>query len=121
MIGLLTALAVLPVSAADVQLRGLEAGPYGRFGSTDGTLANVGDVNGDGVADVAVAAPSTDGRGRRDAGAVHVVFGGSALGKVDVGKAAGLHILGPRQGKHRPVPMFASDGAPKGAMAGTSV
>src|SRR3954469_14790742 len=87
--------AVVPVSAAEGKLRGLPAARPGRFEVPGSTLAQVGDVNGDGLADVAVAAPSSEVGGRREAGVVHVVFGGSALGRIDIDSAAGFHILGP--------------------------
>ena len=38
-------------------------------------VADVGDVNGDGLADAVTTAPYADPRGRRDAGSVFVVFG----------------------------------------------
>src|SRR4051812_24825994 len=93
----------------------------GRFQSAGSSLAAVGDVNGDGIADVAMAAPSSDVAGRTDAGVVHVLFGGSALGRVDIGSAPGFRVLGPRQGARRPLPVFQPDGPPRGAMAGSSV
>jgi hypothetical protein len=48
--------AVVPSSAAEGTLRGLPAMPPARFANSGSTLAQAGDVNGDGVADVAVAA-----------------------------------------------------------------
>lgn len=114
--------ALVPIWAAEGHLRGLPAGTPGRFGGSENTLAQVGDVNGDGFTDVAVAAPAADVRGRRDAGAVHVLFGGTALGRIDVGKAPGFRILGPKQGKRRPLPVFEPhNDAVAGARAGTSV
>jgi hypothetical protein len=113
--------AVVPITAAEGKLRGLPAAEPGRFQSSQTSLAQVGDVNGDGIADVAIASPSSDVGGRRDAGVVHVLFGGSALGRVDVGSAAGFRILGPRQGARRPLPVFQPDGPPRGAMAGSAV
>ncbi|MGH2800244.1 MAG: FG-GAP repeat protein, partial [Thermoleophilaceae bacterium] len=50
----------------------------------DSGLAEVGDVNGDGIADVAIGAASADPRGRRDAGLVRVLLGGPPLGRIDV-------------------------------------
>ena len=85
------------------------------------TIADVGDVNGDGVSDVAVGAAAVDAPGRTDAGVVYVVFGGTALGRLDLRTAPGFRIVGPRQGANRPLPVFASDGPPKGSMAGSAV
>jgi hypothetical protein len=113
--------AVVPIAAAEGKVRGLPSATPGRFASPGSTLAQVGDVNGDGIADVAMAAPSLDVGARRDAGVVYVLFGGSALGRVDVGSAAGFRILGPRQGVRRPSPVFEPDGPPRGAMAGVAV
>jgi len=115
--------AIVPISAAEAQLTGLPRLETGRFGSPGSTVAGVGDVNGDGVADVAVAAPSDDRPGRRDAGVVHVVFGGSPLGRIDLDSAAtpGFAVIGPRQGATRPPPVWQPDGPPEGAMAGSAV
>ena len=38
-------------------------------------VANAGDVNGDKIPDLLVAAPKADPHGRQDAGTVHVIFG----------------------------------------------
>jgi hypothetical protein len=113
--------AVVLTAAAEGKIRGLPAARPGRFATSGSTLAQVGDVNGDGVADIAVSAPSTDGRGGRDAGVVYVLFGGSRLGRVDVQSAPGFRILGPRQGARRPAPVFEPYRPPVGAMAGSSV
>jgi hypothetical protein len=57
--------------AATTEIVGARAGDH-----AGGTVAPAGDVNGDGLADVLVAAPGASGPGRRDAaGAVYVVFG----------------------------------------------
>jgi hypothetical protein len=81
---LLTAVTALTVAApaaqagGDVDLRHqpsfeiVGAGPIDTAGSQ---VAPAGDVNGDGIDDVIVAAPSADVHGRRNAGAVYVVFG----------------------------------------------
>jgi hypothetical protein len=110
---------VVPVSLAEGTFGGLPPGGQGRFHYVDSGLAEVGDVNGDGLADVAIGAATADPLGRRDAGVVHVVFGGAPLGRLD--DQAGFRILGPRQGRRRPPPVFQPDGPPRGAMAGSSV
>jgi hypothetical protein len=131
---------VLPISLAEASFGGLPPGEQARFHYVDSGLAEVGDVNGDGHADVAIGAASADPPGRRDAGVVHVVFGGSLgridlgalgpagfhvtrLGRIDFGAAgpAGFQIIGPPQGRRRPPPVFQPDGPPRGAMAGSSV
>src|SRR5262249_36738218 len=91
------------------------------FSGSGSTLADVGDVNGDGIADVAVAAPSSDVRDRRDAGVVYVVFGGSPLGRIDVRSAPGFRILCAPQGARRPLPVFRPDAPLTGAMTGAAV
>jgi hypothetical protein len=69
-------------------------------------VAAGGDVNGDGIDDVLVAARSADAPGRKDAGAVYVVFGRrrsaravkahpSARIALDGGTPQGFRILGP--------------------------
>jgi hypothetical protein len=115
--------AVLPVTVAEGRLVGLPQSEDGSFGSIDSALAEVGDVNGDGVADVAIGSPSADPLGRRDAGIVRVLFGGSPLGRIDLRspRLAGFRVLGPHIGKRRPPPVFALDSPPEGAMAGSSV
>jgi hypothetical protein len=117
------ATSVFPISLAEGSFAGFPAGGQGRFQYVDSGLAEVGDVNGDGLVDVAIGAASADALGRRDAGVVHVVFGGSPLGRVDVRSSglAGFRVIGPRQGRRRPAPVFQPDGPPGGAMAGSSV
>ncbi len=48
------------------------------------TVAGVGDVNGDGIADLAVGAPLADPSGQKDAGRAYVVFGSSSPTNVDL-------------------------------------
>ena len=115
--------AVLPISLAEGTFGGFPPSGHSRFQYLDSAVAEVGDVNGDGLADVAIGVASADPLGRRDAGVVQVVFGGSPLGRIDLRSSAlaGFRIIGPRQGRRRPPPAFQPDGPPRGAMAGTTV
>jgi hypothetical protein len=65
-----------------------------------GAVASAGDVNGDGRADLVVAADGADLHQRRDVGAVYVLFGKSSTGPVDLGAlgAGGFSIAGPAAG-----------------------
>ena len=69
------------------------AGGFDRSGTS---VAGVGDVNGDGRADIAVGAPFTDRIAFNDAGSVYVIFGSAAPGKLDLETlgAAGYRIDG---------------------------
>ena len=107
---------VVPISSAEGSFGRLAPVAPGRLGGTG--PAEVGDVNGDGLVDIAIPAPVADPLGRRDAGVVHVVYGGSPLGRISL--RSGFRIRGPRQGARRPVRLFDSDGPP-GPMAGASV
>ena len=80
---------VVPISLAEGSFAGLRASSPGRFQDMGSTIADVGDVNGDGVSDVAVGAAAVDAPGRTDAGVVYVVFGGTALGRLDLGRRRG--------------------------------
>jgi hypothetical protein len=110
----LAATPVVPLSAAEGRFAGLRPLEPVRFGES--RLAEVGDVNGDGRTDFAFGEPTA----RRHAGVVYVVFGGAPLGRIELA-SAGFQIIGPRQGARRPVPAFAFDGPPAGAMAGSAV
>lgn len=72
----------------------------GVTGEATGTaVASAGDVNGDGLADVAIGAPeASHDAGRLISGTVHVVFGRRAGGTIDLANlgAGGAHIDGPR-------------------------
>ena len=56
---------------ADVILKGLNGGD--NFGTT---VASVGDINGDGKADIIVGAPGSDNRGANDSGSAFLFLGG---------------------------------------------
>src|SRR3954447_4120247 len=62
-------------------------------------LAPAGDVNGDGLADIAVAAPDASPHGRLAAGAVYVVFGKRSTDPIDLKQlgASGYRIAGARR------------------------
>ena len=111
---------ILPISTAEGRFVGF---PPGGSEGVDAGLAEVGDVNGDGITDVAIGVPAADPRGRRDAGLVRMLFGGAPLGRIDIrsSRLAGFRILGPPLNRRRPAPVFAPDSPPDGAMAGTSV
>ncbi|HEX8086792.1 MAG TPA: hypothetical protein VF529_21070 [Solirubrobacteraceae bacterium] len=64
-----------------------------------GSVAGAGDVNGDGLADVAVGSVSAGPRGRPGAGSVHVVFGAREGGEMDARTLGdrGVRIDGPER------------------------
>lgn len=77
-------------------VRFVGAAPGERLGDS---LAALGDVNGDGLADFAIGAPGADPGGRADAGAVYVIFGraggfGSGIDLSALTPQAGFRILG---------------------------
>lgn len=78
----------LATRPADVTIRG-EA-PDDRFGSS---LA-IGDINGDGKADLIIGAPAADASNAPDSGKVYAVFGALAQGAYDIAKIASLKIVG---------------------------
>jgi hypothetical protein len=65
--------------SADVRISGLEELSFTGF-----SVARVGDVNGDGLSDVAVGAPQADARDRSNAGSVFVIFGRADAAPVDL-------------------------------------
>jgi FG-GAP repeat/Putative Ig domain len=89
----------LPQQAGTVDLRGQANGwirgavAYDRSGRS---VADAGDVNGDGRADVLVGAPDASINGRRGSGSVYVVFGRETETYVDLGAIgeAGFRIDG---------------------------
>lgn len=72
-------------------------------------VANIGDINGDGVGDMLIGAPGTDPGGRSDAGTAYVLFGKAG--------GPGLESLGDVDG----LAGFALDGAAAGDGAGHAV
>jgi hypothetical protein len=69
------------------------------------SVAVVGDVNGDGAADVLAGAPGADNNGRAESGSAYVIFGGPGVAEVDVAAlgASGARVDGaaPDQGVGR--------------------
>jgi hypothetical protein len=82
--------------ARSVQIVGARPGDHAQGAGA------AGDVNGDGLADVLVSAPGADAPGRKDSGAVYVVFGRrvkQARTRVAVpDPAQGFRVLGPSAG-----------------------
>jgi hypothetical protein len=66
-------------TGADVRITGLEESSFTGF-----SVARIGDVNGDGLADVAVGAPQANARDRANAGSVFVIFGRTDAAPVDL-------------------------------------
>src|SRR3954447_9699617 len=64
---------------ADVRIGGLEESSFTGF-----SVARLGDVNGDGLADVAGGAPQANTRDRANAGSVFVIFGRAEAAPVDL-------------------------------------
>ena len=100
-----TALAALPQQSATADLAAPGSNPlvYGTgSGEQAGTsVAALGDVNGDGVDDMAVGAPLADANGRTDSGSVYVVYGRDGLvTRTDLARmgAAGVRIDGAAAG-----------------------
>jgi hypothetical protein len=86
---------------ATVDLAGLGSDGFRIDGATawdysGSTVTGAGDVNGDGRADVIVAAPRADNNGRDGSGSTHVVFGRSGTASVDLAAlgAGGFRIDG---------------------------
>jgi PASTA domain/FG-GAP repeat len=89
---------------ATIGLGALGAGGYRIKGvfqrRTGNSLANLGDVNGDGRADALVGAPLNDGLARGGPGAAYVVYGKTDSADVDVNAlgSAGYTIIGVSEG-----------------------
>src|SRR4051794_24094305 len=78
-------------SKADVRIGGLESLSFTGF-----SVARVGDVNGDGLSDIAVGAPQANARDRSNAGSVFVIFGRADSSPIDLANlgATGYRIDG---------------------------
>jgi hypothetical protein len=84
----------------DTQIKFTGEQPGERFGTA---LAGGGDINGDGFPDLVVGAPDASPNGRRDAGAVWVIFGVPAPGRIELSKLRpeqGYEIVGAYPGEH---------------------
>jgi putative Ig domain-containing protein/FG-GAP repeat protein len=88
-------------SASMIDLAALGPAGYRIDGAAPGDIAGkavagVGDVNGDGVPDVAVGAPDASAQGRAQSGAAYVVFGKASTGTTDLASlgASGIRIDG---------------------------
>jgi FG-GAP repeat len=87
-----------PPRGRRIRFTGAQAGE--RFGAA---LAGGGDVNGDGFPDLVVGAPDASPDGRRHAGAVWVIFGVPAPGRIELTKLRpeqGYEIVGAEPGDH---------------------
>jgi FG-GAP repeat/FG-GAP-like repeat/Putative Ig domain len=75
-------------SSTSIDLLSLGAGGFRIGGAAPGdyadAVAGVGDVNGDGRADVAVGSPNADSHGRAESGSAYVVFGKASTTPVDL-------------------------------------
>lgn len=92
------------------------------------SVTGMGDVNGDGKADVAVGAPGAGSPGANPPGAAYVIFGKSDTTTVDVGSlgAGGFAVVGPQDdgivgASVTRVPDMNGDGRPELGVAGTDV
>jgi hypothetical protein len=105
--GSVTILLDVPVARArraapprGTRIQFLGAQPGERFGAA---LAGGGDVNGDGFPDLVVGAPQASPGGRRHAGAVWVIYGVPAPGRIELTKLRpeqGYEIVGAHAGDH---------------------
>lgn len=79
---------------------------------TTGSNLAAGDINGDGVADLVVGAPTGDGpdNARDGAGEVYVLFGGPRLsGEINLAEEAGFVVYGASQGDNLGLSVAAAD------------
>lgn len=80
----------------------------GLAGDRAGESVRLGDVDGDGLRDIVIGAPNADAPGRVDAGAVYVLWGGSALTTIALATSAPVTVFGESAG-HR-LGFFATTG-----------
>lgn len=92
--------AVTPIDLAALGTSGIRIDGAAAGDLVGDALAGLGDLNGDGRADLAVPAGGADANGRTDSGSVHVVFGRTPLASIDLASpgAAGLRVDGAAAG-----------------------
>ena len=85
-----------PLDLGAIGDRGLRLDGAGRGDEAGFAVAGVGDVSGDGLADVLVGARLADPAGRQDAGAAYLVYGRRGAGAIDLGALGpgGVTVLG---------------------------
>lgn len=72
----------------DITIHGIDAGDH------SGITVSVGDLNGDGINDLAIGARRADPAGREDAGEGYVIFGPLAAGTFDLAALADITLNG---------------------------
>lgn len=83
--------------------RGFRIGGAASSDETGAAVAGAGDVNGDGLDDIIVGAPSTDNNGRDLSGSAYVVYGTATPAALDLGSlapSAGFRLDGAAAGEH---------------------
>jgi hypothetical protein len=80
---------VTDLSAVAAGVGGFVINGESRFDNSGRSVANAGDVNGDGLADLIVGAPESDPAAGGEAGRSYVVFGKTATGAIDLSAVVG--------------------------------